>query len=147
MHVRVGSSLLNALGLRDLAVSSGVKDVEDLAVQLVEGGKQSLAYKLRRRILQNSLEYPLFDTERTAQALKFSYEAVRDIYGEEMTPQHLIVGDYDSSSSTVSSARGGGNGQWEMAKSQQAMAVGGGGHDIHAHELVKAIGICSAAEK
>ncbi len=124
MHVRVGSSLLNALGLRDLAVSTGVKDMEDLAVQLVEGGKQSLAYKLRRRILQNSLEWPLFDTQRTAQALRFSYEAVRDIYGEEMTPQHLIVGDYHSS--TVSGVRGG-SGRWEMAKSQQAMTVKGEG--------------------
>ncbi len=127
MHIRVGSSLLNALGLPDLSVPAGVKDMEDLAVRLVKGGEQSLSRALRRRILQHSLEWSLFDTQRTAQALKFSYEAVRDIYGENMIPQHLIVGDH-SSSGTVSASRG--SGRWEMAKSQRAMNDDGNEEDM-----------------
>jgi predicted O-linked N-acetylglucosamine transferase (SPINDLY family) len=67
---RVGSSLLNAVGLPEL-ITTSFADYEALALRLVR--EPALLAALRRKLAQNRGATPLFDTKRFARHIEAAY--------------------------------------------------------------------------
>lgn len=85
---RVATSLLNAAGIPELAVST-VKQYEDLAVSLAADKARMLA--LRNKLAMAKKTSPLFDSETYTRHLEIGLErAVRGYYANE-TPVDIVV--------------------------------------------------------
>jgi protein O-GlcNAc transferase len=70
---RVAASLLQAVGLGDL-VTSSLEEYELLALRLARDG--SLRADIKRRLEQNRLQYPLFDSARVCRNIETVYETM-----------------------------------------------------------------------
>jgi protein O-GlcNAc transferase len=68
---RVAGSLLQAIGLAEL-VTTSLEEYEALALRLVR--EPELLARLRARLAENRLSFPLFDTARSTRALEAAYE-------------------------------------------------------------------------
>ncbi len=74
-HGRVAASLLNAIGLDELATEN-LADFETLALSLAHDPDRLAA--LREKLAQNRITQPLFDTARFARAIETVYRAMRE---------------------------------------------------------------------
>ena len=73
---RVAASLLNAIGLPEL-VADTLDDYEALALSLARNPR--FLQSLRRKIDQNRLTMPLFDTQRYTRNIEAAYRQMWDI--------------------------------------------------------------------
>ena len=85
---RVAASLLTAIGLPEL-VRENQNDYEALAVSLAQN-PQELA-SIRRKLAQNRLTMPLFDTPRFARNLEAAYETMWQNFQAGLAPQGFAV--------------------------------------------------------
>lgn len=85
---RVGASLLNAIGLPEMIVSS-MEEYETLALKLADEPERLAA--IRAKLARNRKTHPLFNTERFTRHLEAAYEAMwrRQQSGEK--PQSFRV--------------------------------------------------------
>jgi predicted O-linked N-acetylglucosamine transferase (SPINDLY family) len=88
---RVAASLLWAVGLQDM-VTKSEEAYEDLAVQL--GLNAEKIGDVRRRLEENRLSLPLFDTDRFARNLEAAYNAMYARYHESLLPCDLYIGPH-----------------------------------------------------
>jgi protein O-GlcNAc transferase len=80
---RVAASLLNAIGLPEL-VTDTLDDYEALALNLARDPQR--LQSLRRKIDQNRLTTPLFDTQRHTHNIEAAYLQMWDIARRGETP-------------------------------------------------------------
>ena len=86
---RVASSLLNAIGLPEL-VASSLDEYEALILKLATD--VSLLESIRRKLEQNRLSYPLFDTDRFRRNIEAAYLTAWDIWQRGESPRSFRVG-------------------------------------------------------
>jgi protein O-GlcNAc transferase len=86
---RVAGSLLHAVGLPELAVSTS-QDYEAKALELATQ-PEKLA-ELKARLAANQFTAPLFDTEAFVEHIEAGYIAAYDRYFNAMTPDDIAVG-------------------------------------------------------
>ena len=86
---RVGASLLNAIGLPEL-VASSLDEYEALALQLAMDA--SRLRSIRRKLAQNRLSYPLFDTDRFRRHIEAVYLTAWEIWQRGESPRSFKVG-------------------------------------------------------
>jgi protein O-GlcNAc transferase len=85
---RVAASLLNATGLPELVTPTS-DEYEQLAFQLAnDRDKLSM---IRKRLADNRLTYPLFDTKLFARHIESAYEKMWERYRMNLKPDHLSV--------------------------------------------------------
>jgi protein O-GlcNAc transferase len=85
---RVAASLLHAAGLGDL-VTSSLEEYELLALKLARDG--SLRADIKRRLEQNRLQYPLFDSARFCRNIETSYETMWGCWQRGESPARFAV--------------------------------------------------------
>ena len=85
---RVGTSLLRACGLPELAVDN-LHDYERLAIALAEDPQRLAA--LRRRLADLRSTCPLFDTGRFTRGLERAYDAMMQRLRGGLAPDHLVI--------------------------------------------------------
>ena len=83
---RVAASLLNAVGLPELIVSTP-QAYEDLAIELA-ANPEKLAV-IKRKLSKNRLTMPLFDTGLYARRLDAAYATMYGRYRAELLPDHI----------------------------------------------------------
>jgi predicted O-linked N-acetylglucosamine transferase (SPINDLY family) len=83
---RVGASLLNAVGLPEL-ITSTPQTYEDLAVELAANPEKLTTIK--RKLANNRLTMPLFDTALYARRLDAAYAAMYERYRAGLSPDHI----------------------------------------------------------
>jgi predicted O-linked N-acetylglucosamine transferase (SPINDLY family) len=86
---RVGASLLNAIGLPEL-VASSLDEYEALILKLAMD--PSFLQSIRRKLEQNRLSYPLFDTDRFRRHIEAAYLTAWDIWQRGESPRSFRVG-------------------------------------------------------
>jgi predicted O-linked N-acetylglucosamine transferase (SPINDLY family) len=85
---RVGASLLNAIGLPELITRTS-DEYEQLAFQFAnDRDKLSM---IRKRLAENRLTYPLFDTKLFARHIESAYEKMWERHRMNLKPDHLSV--------------------------------------------------------
>ena len=85
---RVAASLLSAVGLDKLIVDS-YEDYINLAINL---GLDSEKYQLiKKRLLQNRLQKPLFDSQLFTENIEKAYVEVFNRYRNQLPPEHFYV--------------------------------------------------------
>jgi predicted O-linked N-acetylglucosamine transferase (SPINDLY family) len=85
---RVAASLLNAIGLPEL-VASNLVEYEALALQLATDA--SLLQSVRRKLAQNRLSYPLFNTDRFRHHIEAAYLTAWEIWQRGESPRSFSV--------------------------------------------------------
>ena len=85
---RMSSSILTAIGLPELIVHS-LEEYEDLAVRLALNPDETQT--IRRRLANNRLSEPLFDTSRFAGNLEKAYKEMWDLFLAGERPQQIDV--------------------------------------------------------
>jgi predicted O-linked N-acetylglucosamine transferase (SPINDLY family) len=85
---RVAASLLHAIGLPEL-VTHSLADYEDLALRLA--GEPSELEAIRRKLAQNRLTHPLFDTGRFARHIEAGYTRMWDNWQRGEGPESFKV--------------------------------------------------------
>ena len=85
---RVGASLLHAAGLPEL-VTRNLEEYEALALKLAT--EPSLLQSIRRKLAENRLGYPLFDTERFRRHIEAAYRTMWDIYRNGEAPRSFKI--------------------------------------------------------
>jgi len=85
---RVAASLLGAIGLPELVTSSQT-DYERLAIELATQPDRLAA--LRRKLADNRLTTPLFDTVRFTRHLEQAYAAMHARRKAGQRPGHIVV--------------------------------------------------------
>jgi predicted O-linked N-acetylglucosamine transferase (SPINDLY family) len=83
---RVAASLLNAVGLRELAVE-GAEDYEEMAVRLAND--REALHDIRRHLDERRLELPLFDSARFTRELEALFERMLERWTQSLPPAHL----------------------------------------------------------
>jgi protein O-GlcNAc transferase len=83
---RVAASLLHAVGLPEL-ITSTAQAYEDLAVEFAAKPEKLVAIK--RKLANNRLTTPLFDTELYARRLDAAYAAMYERYRAGLSPDHI----------------------------------------------------------
>ena len=86
---RVGASLLNAIGLPEL-VASSLDEYEALILKLATD--PSFLQSIRRKLEQNRLSYPLFDTDRFRRHIEAAYLTAWDIWQRGESPRSFRIG-------------------------------------------------------
>ncbi|QCN96866.1 glycosyltransferase (plasmid) [Azospirillum argentinense] len=89
---RVGTSLLRAAGLPELAVRS-LADYEKTALRLA--GDPDGISRLKARLMAERERAPLFDADRLARALQRAYATMWDIHAAGKPPRPFTVPDED----------------------------------------------------
>ncbi|CAO3451759.1 TPR domain protein, putative component of TonB system [Azospirillum argentinense] len=89
---RVGTSLLRAAGLPELAVRS-LADYKDMALRLA-GDPDGIA-RLKARLMAEGRRAPLFDTDRLARALERAYATMWGFHAAGKPPRPFMVPDED----------------------------------------------------
>jgi len=85
---RVAASLLNAIGLPDL-VTRAPDEYEQLALELsTNRDKLSL---LKRRLAENRLTYPLFDSKLFTKHIESAYQKMWERHRMNLKPDHFSV--------------------------------------------------------
>ncbi len=85
---RVAASLLNAIGLPEL-VTSTMQAYKELAISLAANPAQLALIK--RKLVDNRLTTPLFDTKRYTRNIEAAYTAMYERYRAGLSPDHIIV--------------------------------------------------------
>jgi protein O-GlcNAc transferase len=85
---RVAASLLHAAGLGDL-VTSSLEEYELLALKLARDGP--LRADIQRRLEQNRLQYPLFDSARFCRNIETSYETMWRCWQRGESPASFAI--------------------------------------------------------
>lgn len=93
---RMAGSLLHAVGMPEL-VTSSLDEYKALAIRL--GNDADLLAATKRKLAQNRLTYPLFDTDRFRRNLEAAYEVMWRRYQNGEPPEHFRV-DLSASSAT-----------------------------------------------
>ncbi|MEZ5827640.1 MAG: UDP-N-acetylglucosamine-peptide N-acetylglucosaminyltransferase [Hyphomicrobiales bacterium] len=91
---RVASSLLTAIGLPEL-ITASLEEYEALALRLATD--RNLLAETRRRLAQNRLTYPLFDTPRFCRSIETAYTLMWERYRRGEPPRGFACRDTDSS--------------------------------------------------
>ena len=86
---RVAASLLNGVGLPELATDS-LDDYEALSLKLAIDA--SLLQSIRSKLAQNRLSYPLFDTDRFRRNIEAAYLTAWRIWQCGERPRGFRVG-------------------------------------------------------
>jgi protein O-GlcNAc transferase len=85
---RVGASLLHAAGLPEL-VTHSLQEYETLALDLAT--EPSLLQSIRRKLAENRLTSPLFDTDRFRRHIEAAYATMWDIYRRGEAPRSFKI--------------------------------------------------------
>ena len=85
---RVAASLLSAIGLPEL-ITSTAEEYEALAIRLATHPKQLDDFK--RKLAENRLTTPLFDTELTTRHIETAYERMYERHRAGLPPDHFTV--------------------------------------------------------
>jgi len=85
---RVAASLLNAVGLPEL-IATTQEQYEELAIGLAT--KPARLAQIRRKLAQNRLTTPLFDTELSTRHFEDAYGQMYERYHADLPPAHLYV--------------------------------------------------------
>jgi protein O-GlcNAc transferase len=85
---RVAASLLSAIGLSELIVSSE-DEYENLAVELA--AEPSKLAEIKEKMRRNRLTKPLFNTELFTRHLESAFEAMYHRYRAGLAPAHIAV--------------------------------------------------------
>jgi predicted O-linked N-acetylglucosamine transferase (SPINDLY family) len=85
---RVAASLLHAVGLPEL-VTNSLEEYEALALRLA--ANPDLLQSLRRKLVINRLERPLFDQKRLCRHIEAAYTMMRDMQRRGETPRSFRV--------------------------------------------------------
>jgi predicted O-linked N-acetylglucosamine transferase (SPINDLY family) len=85
---RVGASLLNAIGLVEL-VTSSLEEYEACTLKLATDA--SLLGSIRRKLEQNRLRYPLFDTDRFRRHIEAVYLTMWEMWQRGESPRSFRV--------------------------------------------------------
>jgi protein O-GlcNAc transferase len=85
---RVAGSLLRAIGLGEL-ITTSLDEYEALALRLAHDAE--LLGRLRTRLAQNRLTFPLFDTERSTRNLEAAYRRMREIRRAGQSPTAFSI--------------------------------------------------------
>jgi predicted O-linked N-acetylglucosamine transferase (SPINDLY family) len=83
---RVGASLLTAIGLPELITSSPF-EYENMAIQLAHNHDQ--LNSIRRKLADNRLATPLFDTEQFAAHIEAAYTSMYERWQADLPPDHI----------------------------------------------------------
>jgi protein O-GlcNAc transferase len=85
---RVAASLLHAVCLPEL-ITTTLEDYEQLAVALaMDPAKLSI---VKRRLAENRLTTPLFDTKRFTKHIEEAYTAMHERYWAGLAPDHIVI--------------------------------------------------------
>jgi predicted O-linked N-acetylglucosamine transferase (SPINDLY family) len=85
---RVSASLLCTLGLPEMVVSTA-DDYEEMAVRLATNSR--LFDDIKRKLSQNRLATPLFDSRSFAGNLEDAFATMQELYLAGLQPQHIVV--------------------------------------------------------
>ncbi len=85
---RVAGSLLNAIGLPEL-IAETEQDYEDLALELATNPVK--LNKIRKKLVQNRLSYPLFDTIKYTHHLETAFQIAYDRYLKDQEVDNIFV--------------------------------------------------------
>jgi predicted O-linked N-acetylglucosamine transferase (SPINDLY family) len=85
---RVAASLLNAIGLTEL-ITSTAQAYEALAIELATNPEKLSA--IRRKLANNRLTSPLFDTRTFTRHIEAAYEIMYERYQANLPPDHIYV--------------------------------------------------------
>ena len=85
---RVAASLLNAIGLPEL-ITTTLDDYERLAIDLATHPEKLAVIK--RKLAENRLTTPLFDTKLFAKHIEAAYTAMYERYQAGLAPDHIII--------------------------------------------------------
>jgi protein O-GlcNAc transferase len=85
---RVAASLLHAIGLPEL-VTESLADYEGLALKLAQD--PPLLNSLKKKLLENRSNFPLFDTGRFTRHIEAAYTKMWQSYRRGEKPQHVCV--------------------------------------------------------
>jgi len=85
---RVAASLLNAIGLPELIVTS-IAEYESLAIKLANDPEKLLA--IRQKLAANRFSMPLFNTPLFTRHLESAYRQMYERYQTGLEPDHLFV--------------------------------------------------------
>jgi predicted O-linked N-acetylglucosamine transferase (SPINDLY family) len=85
---RVAASLLNAIHLPEL-ITTTLEDYERMAIELASNAEK-LA-RIRRKLADNRLTTPLFDTKRFAKNIEAAYTAMYERHHAGLTPEHIVI--------------------------------------------------------
>ena len=85
---RVAASLLNAIGLTEL-ITSTPQAYEALAIELATNPEKLAA--IRRKLVNNRLTTPLFDTQMYTRHIEAAYTAMYERYQANLPPDHIYV--------------------------------------------------------
>ncbi|MDD1607795.1 MAG: tetratricopeptide repeat protein, partial [Methylococcaceae bacterium] len=95
---RVAASLLSAVGLPEL-ITTSADDYHALAIQLASHPEQLAA--IRKKLADNRLTCPLFDTGLFTQHIESAYQAMMERYQAGLAPEHITVQTKDCIAKTV----------------------------------------------
>jgi predicted O-linked N-acetylglucosamine transferase (SPINDLY family) len=84
----VAASLLNAIHLPEL-ITTTLEDYEHLAIELASNA-ENLA-RIRRKLADNRLTTPLFDTKRFAKNIEAAYTATYERHQAGLAPEHIVI--------------------------------------------------------
>ena len=85
---RVAASLLNAIGLPEL-IAATPKAYEQMAVDLATHPEKLAVIK--RKLAENRLTTPLFDTKRFTKHIEAAYTAMYERYQAGLPPDHIVI--------------------------------------------------------
>jgi predicted O-linked N-acetylglucosamine transferase (SPINDLY family) len=95
---RMAASLLHAIGLSEL-VTNSPEDYEALAIQLATHPEQLAA--IRKKLADNRLTYPLFNTKLFTQHIESAYQAMMERYQAGLAPDYIYVQARDQSNQFI----------------------------------------------
>ena len=87
---RMAASLLNAIGMAEL-VTTTPQEYETVAVRLATHPNQ-LA-KIKRKLADNRLTTPLFDTKLYTKHIEAAYAAIYERHQAGLAPEHIYISD------------------------------------------------------
>jgi predicted O-linked N-acetylglucosamine transferase (SPINDLY family) len=85
---RVAASLLNAVGLPELIARTS-NEYEQLALELANDRKK--LFLIKKRLMDNRLNYPLFDTTLFTRHIESAYRKMWERHRMNLKPDHLSV--------------------------------------------------------
>src|SRR5205823_2111744 len=85
---RVAASLLNAVGLPELITRTS-SEYEQLALELATDRDKLLL--IRKRLADNRLKYPLFDTELFTKNIERAFEKMWERHLMKLKPDHICI--------------------------------------------------------
>jgi protein O-GlcNAc transferase len=85
---RVAASLLNAVGLPELITRTS-DEYEQLALELAND--RNKLFLMKKRLMDNRLNYPLFDTKLFTKHIESAYRKMWERHRMNLKPDHLSV--------------------------------------------------------